>query len=42
MRFTQLGSSSEDSDKEENLEAMDFEIKFPNEKENFLIVYYDI
>lgn len=38
MRFTELGSIQEDSEKQENLEAMDFELKFPNDNENILIV----
>jgi hypothetical protein len=39
MRFTELGSLAGEVDKDENLEAMDFEIKFPNDKDNSLLVH---
>jgi len=38
MRFTELDSNVGEVDKDENLEAMDFEIKFPNDKESFFMV----
>ena len=40
MRFTELDSHTVEVDKDENLEAMDFEIKFPNDKESFIMVNY--